>query len=128
VIAVSANRQGGMTAIGWLIVLGLIAFFALLTLKITPMYLEYFRVVQSVEKVAKNPPSQLSKGELLDDLAKQLYINEVRTLKRDKISAAKGPKGWELAVKYDATTNLFFNLDLVARFEKRMLVGSAVAP
>lgn len=127
-IAVTANRQGGMTAIGWLIVLGLIAFFALLTLKITPLYLEYFRVVQSVEKVANDPPSELNKGDLLGDLHKQLYINEVRSLHRDQLAATKGSKGWELSVKYDATTNLFGNLDLVAHFQVVRLVGSAAAP
>ena len=34
------KRQKGMTAIGWILVLMLIAFFALLIMKIGPIYLE----------------------------------------------------------------------------------------
>ena len=37
-----ANKQRGMTGIGWLTVLGLIAFFSLLALRMIPSYLEYY--------------------------------------------------------------------------------------
>jgi len=46
----SLNKQRGVTAIGWLIILGLIAFFTLLVLRIAPMYLEFY----SAESILEN--------------------------------------------------------------------------
>jgi Tfp pilus assembly protein PilE len=45
------NRQKGMTAIGWLIVLALIGFFVLLTLKMLPSYLEYYKIVSTLDSL-----------------------------------------------------------------------------
>ena len=50
----SLKRQNGMTAIGWMFVLLLIGFFALLALKMVPVYMEYFKVAQSLESLVKD--------------------------------------------------------------------------
>ena len=42
-------NQRGMTAIGWLLVLGLIGCFTLVTLRLVPLYLEYYKVVAVLE-------------------------------------------------------------------------------
>ena len=49
----SLKRQNGMTAIGWLIVLALIGFFVLLTLRMLPSYLEYYKVVSTLDSLKK---------------------------------------------------------------------------
>ena len=57
------TRQRGMTGIGWLIVLGLIGFFALLTLKMVPSYLEYYKIVATLDSIAEekgfNSPAEI---------------------------------------------------------------------
>jgi hypothetical protein len=50
-----AHGQRGMTGIGWLIVLGLIAFFVLLVLRLAPGYLEYFKVESVLESLQQEP-------------------------------------------------------------------------
>ncbi|MEC9315391.1 MAG: DUF4845 domain-containing protein [Pseudomonadota bacterium] len=40
------KNQRGMTLIGWVIVLALIAFFATLAMRLVPMYQEYYGVLQ----------------------------------------------------------------------------------
>ncbi len=50
-----AHGQRGMTAIGWLIVLGLLAFFVLLILRLAPGYLESFKVTSVLESLLQEP-------------------------------------------------------------------------
>ncbi len=45
----SKTHQRGMTGIGWMIVLALIGFFVLLALRMVPAYLDYFKVVSTLE-------------------------------------------------------------------------------
>ena len=45
------HDQRGMTAIGWLLVLGLIAFFTLITLRLVPLYIEYGKVASVLESL-----------------------------------------------------------------------------
>ena len=51
------KKQQGMTLISWVIVLAIIAFFATLTMRLVPMYQEYYGVLQimkSMETELKN--------------------------------------------------------------------------
>ena len=61
----SLHQQKGVTAIGWLIILALIGFFVMLTLKMLPSYLEYFKVVSTLESLEKEPgfssPAEIKK-------------------------------------------------------------------
>ncbi len=56
----SLKRQNGMTAIGWLIVLALIGFFVLLTLRMLPSYLEYYKIVSSLDSMEKETGLEFS--------------------------------------------------------------------
>ena len=44
-----------MTAIGWLIVLALVAYFVMLALRLGPVYMEYFAVSDSIESLKDEP-------------------------------------------------------------------------
>ena len=47
----SIKHQRGMTAIGWLIVLVMIGFFVLLGLRMVPAYLEFYKIVSTLESI-----------------------------------------------------------------------------
>ena len=49
----SMKRQQGVTGLGWLIILSLIAFFVFIGLKIMPIYLENFNVKSSLASMEK---------------------------------------------------------------------------
>ena len=50
----SLHQQKGVTAIGWLIILGLIGFFVLLVLKMYPSYYEFYTVSSTLETMTKD--------------------------------------------------------------------------
>ena len=74
----SIHRQRGMTPIGWVLVLLLIAFFALISLKLIPIYLESFSV-SSVIADLKDEPGIGAKSvrEIVSIVEKRLDINNV---------------------------------------------------
>ncbi len=49
----SLQQQKGVTTIGWLIILALIGFFVLLTLRMAPEYMEYYKVVSTLDTMEK---------------------------------------------------------------------------
>ena len=71
------KTQRGMTAIGWIIVLGLIAFFVLLALRLTPGYLEYFSVASSIESLENEPGiTEKSPPEIRSLIDKRFQVND----------------------------------------------------
>ena len=59
-------KQRGVTAIGWMVILGLIGFFALIALKLFPMYSENFSVISSLKSLQNEPQvTQKTKAEIL---------------------------------------------------------------
>lgn len=117
------HKQRGMTAIGWLMVLGLIAFFTLIVLRLAPMYLEYTKVVSVLESLQNEPGiTRKQKSEIRRLIARRFDVNDVREL--DPKQAVIVQKGNTLTVKmdYEKRTNMFGNIDLVAKFNKEVKV------
>jgi len=116
------NRQGGMTGLGWLIVLGLIGFFAVVAIRITPMYMESFSVAGAVESLKSEPfVTQKSRAEIMSMLLKRFDVNDVKSVdpKRD-IKIENGNGVLRVTVEYEARRPLMANLDVVGHFKEQV--------
>jgi len=59
------NKQRGIGALGWVSILGVLAFFVLFGLRIFPLYTEKFTVISAMESVAnRTDAAKLSKTEV----------------------------------------------------------------
>jgi hypothetical protein len=118
-----ANRQKGMTGIGWLIVLGLIAFFALLTLRMVPSYLEYYKISSALEKLPKETgmvdvnPMSIRKA-----LYRQFDIGYVSVIEAKDVMVKPAGAYYNVRAKYDDRKHLFANVDVVMSFDKTVKV------
>ena len=86
------SRQDGMTYIGMLIMLVVIAFFAIVLIKVLPLYLEHFKVDSSLEslgKESKDDPMALSSMEIEKHLLNRLNINDVQHVTKDDIKITR---------------------------------------
>jgi hypothetical protein len=112
------KRQRGMTGLGWLTVLFLIGFFALLTFKLAPIYLEHHSV-KSVLNSLKDEPliTQRSKGEVLKIIMKRLNINSIRDLKRDQVHIDKSGGVLTVSIAYSVRKNMLGNVDVIVSFD-----------
>jgi hypothetical protein len=123
------GRQEGMTYLGMLMLLIIVAFFAVITIKVLPIYLENFKVKSSLESLAqetKNDPATLSPIELEKLLLNRFSVNDVEHVKKEDIKISKEGHKTVIVVDYEARVTLFNNLDLVARFpDNRVELGGS---
>lgn len=112
-------RQGGMTALGWIIVLGLIAFFALLTLKLLPNYLENFKVAETLESLKNEPDiTQKSPAEIRKLISRRFQINDVTHIEARDVEIDKEGGVTRVTARYEIRVPVMANVDAVTKFDE----------
>ena len=119
------HHQRGMTAIGWLLVMGLIAFFALITLRLVPLYLEYSKVSSVFESLAKEQGvGGRSRNEIITLVTKRFGVNDVREVSPKLVKVSKSGGVMVISIEYERREHLMSNIDIVASFNKQVEVPS----
>ena len=121
------NTQRGMTAIGILFVLALIAFFTLLVLRLAPPYLEHFNVASSLKSLQQETGiREKTPVEIRSLLQRRFDINDVEHVKKDNITIAKDGKTGllKIAVAYEVRVPIMVNVDAVVSFSDSVEVGT----
>jgi hypothetical protein len=117
----SLKRQIGMTAIGWLIVLALIGFFVLLTLRMLPSYLEYYKVVSTLESLEKETGLATPK-DIRNLLERRFDISYVETIQPKEVGIKAVGPNFKVIADYESRKHIFANVDVVMSFYKEVLV------
>jgi hypothetical protein len=123
------NKQGGLGMFGFIVVIGLVGFFALVTIKGIPLYLNEMKIKRSVHAVAMDPENaDKDNAYITERLQRRWDVEDAYMLEpRDvKIVKDKGG-GRSLKYDYDARVNLFYNIFLVIQFtgDEKMRTVSA---
>ena len=121
------KRQQGMTAIGVLVVLALIAFFTLLVLRLAPPYLENFNVSTSLKSLQQEVGiKDKSSGEIRNLLQRRLEINDVTNVKKENVTISKDAKSGllKVAVAYEVRVHIMLNIDAVVVFSESIEVAT----
>lgn len=117
------KQQQGVTGIGWLIILGLIAFFVFIGLRVFPIYMENFNVVTSIKSLEHEPQvTKRSKAEVQTLIMKRFQINDVKNATRKDLSVSNRSGVLTVSVKYDVKTKLFGPWSLIAEFDESVEV------
>jgi len=117
------HHQKGMTAIGWLLVLGLIAFFSLITLRLVPLYLEYSKVASVLESLQNEPGiTDRSRSEIVSLVSRRFDVNDVREVDPRTIKVSKDNGILTVSIDYERRQHLLGNVDVVATFDKKVEV------
>jgi len=115
----SIGRQKGVTAIGWILILVLIGFFALMVMKIAPVYMGSFTVKSILSDMEKERALESkSPAEIIKTFNKRLSVNMVTTIERDDIYIENKKDAVILGVDYEVRRNLIGNIDFVVYFEE----------
>jgi len=115
------KRQQGVTALGWLIILGLIAFFVSLGLKIYPIYWENYNIKSALSSLEKTQGiSRMSRSKIRSLLQKKLDINYITTIKKNNIKVNKRNGAAVVEINYTVKTPLVAQLSLLAEFQERI--------
>lgn len=118
-------RQRGMTTIGLVLVLAMIAFFVLIGLKLYPIYYDSFKVGAALDSLKADPTlAGKTSAEVVDRLMKRLSIDNVDHVEKSDVTVEKSGKGIRVLVEYDARKNIVGNVDVMVSFSKAVEVGN----
>ena len=110
-----------MTLIGWLLILLLIAVIATVALKLIPVYLDGYKVYQTLSSIAEDSSSSgKSVKELRKMIDRRFDINMVNDASPQDVTISKQAGVTIIEVEYEARRQLFGNLYAVVLFEKRV--------
>lgn len=121
---ISPKRQQGLTFISLVFILGLIAFFVLLGLKIGPIYLDHSKVASVLAEIEETADVQdKSEAEIRDSLSKRFNINYVSDVTQDDITITKQGNYLKVAIEYEVVKKIAGNLSVLVEFNDVIEVG-----
>lgn len=113
------NNQRGMTMIGMIFVLLVIGFFAVLVIRLWPIYYENFGVQRAVKRLAAEPgASSFSDLKIWQTLTRQLLIDQVTSVTQKDVVIGKSSDGLkEVHITYEVRKPIVFNIDVIVYFD-----------
>ncbi|HZP13034.1 MAG TPA: DUF4845 domain-containing protein [Nevskiaceae bacterium] len=113
------GRQKGIGLFGFLALMFLIGFFALVTMKVLPLYLNQMKVSRAVHQVAQDPDNaDKDQRYLYDRLQRRWDVEDTKILDVKDVNIVKLKDGRRaLTYDYDARVNLFYNVYVVVNFK-----------
>lgn len=117
----SLHKQKGVTGIGWLLILGLIGFFVLLTLKMLPSYLEYYKISSTLETMTKDSGFE-NPAQIRNIAERRFDISYVQSITPKDLKIKPYGQSWLVTAKYESRVPLFFNISVVMDFNKQVKV------
>ncbi len=117
----SIHRQKGMTGAGWLIVLALIGFFAMLILTMLPSYMEYYKIVSTLESLEEESGLE-TPADIRRLIERRFDISYVETIRPRDVSIKSAGPNYRVRANYESRKHLFANVYVVMTFDKQVVV------
>jgi len=116
------KRQQGIGITGWMFIIAVALFFALLGMKMVPRYLQYYSIVQVMESIARDPTLEEAGAR---DLKKAFYrridINGVYDFPKKGLTIDRSrDEGTVMRVDYEVREPMVGNVDVVMHFRKEV--------
>ncbi|KHL69519.1 hypothetical protein SF06_15920 [Pseudomonas flexibilis] len=118
------HTQKGLSLLGWLMALAVVAFFASTAFKVIPHYLDYLSLEKIIASVETDKAADIrSVGDFYTHVGKGMQVNSIRDLDLRKALTVKVENQYFHArLQYEKREPLIKNLDLVVRFDKEFRV------
>ncbi|MBD2839335.1 DUF4845 domain-containing protein [Pseudomonas sp. JM0905a] len=119
-----ARKQKGMSVLGWLLVLAVVAFLASTAFKVIPHYLDFFSLEKIISSVETEKALEIRTiPDFYSHVSKGMQVNGIRDLDLDKaLKVTLENNEFQAHLKYEKREPLVENLDLVVRFDKEFRV------
>ncbi|MBE9548919.1 MAG: DUF4845 domain-containing protein [Proteobacteria bacterium] len=117
------KQQRGITLIGFLIVLSLAVFVAFMGMKIVPVYIDHYSVLQAMKGVQKESGiATATPGKIKDLFFRRLYVSYVDGIEARHVKVIR-TNGRTLQVKYDVQKQMVGNVDIIIHFDDSVILG-----
>ncbi len=119
----SRRSQRGLSTVGWI---GVVAIFGLLVItffKLFPMYYENFKVKNALKGVAQDTEVDAkSKRAIWESLQKRLFVDEVRSIKREDVTIERADNKTTVTITYETRDDYIGNLFIGGRFTESIVI------
>jgi hypothetical protein len=113
----SLKRQRGMGWFGMLLMLGAIAFMAIVAVKVGPLYMNQMTLARVVKSVAEDPSMGAAEpGVIRAALYARWAVDYINQIDAGDVKIKRTGNGRVLAYDYEARVNLFYNVFVVIHF------------
>ncbi len=114
-----SNQQKGITFIGLILMLAVVACIGLVGVKVTPAYIEFFGVKKIIKKIGNEPNfNEMSKKDIMTMFDKGADIGYVKVIKGSDLIIENGAVTAEYQVIEPIVANASVLLDFKASTEK----------
>ena len=114
---VNFNEQSGMTFIGLVLVIALVVFVAIIGIKVTPAYLEFFSIKKIVNKIVHEGNfAKMSKKEIIDEFNNGANISYVTVIQGSDLVIEKSDTGNLVKVDYQVVLPIVANASILLDF------------
>ncbi len=117
------HKHQGITLIGMLLTMAIIIIAGVITMRVVPVYIQYYEVKNSMQALDKIPATEFSSdpaanGAMLrTKLLNQLYVNSIESISPEQIIIEpNGENKFKLSIKYKVIRPLIANVSLLFDF------------
>lgn len=115
---IDKKSQQGVTALGMVIILSLIAFFAYLAIRLVPLYIESFKVSSALDSVVKEAGTGgMTSKEIRTSLMRRMQIDDVDNVQAEDVAVVTQGGHTTITIEYDAVAPMTSNIDVVIYFK-----------
>lgn len=117
------KRQAGITTLGLVILVSFVGLFAFAGIRLTPVYLNYMKVVGVVDGVRNEfDGTGASRAQIRSSISRRFDIESVGIITAKDVKVVKVDGGHEVAATYSHKSPFIANVSFVVDFDKRVLV------
>ena len=117
------RRQAGMTTLGVAILVAFIAIFAFAALRLTPVYLNYMKVVSVVSGVYDEyDGTKPTRAAIRQSISRRFDIDSVGVIRAKDVSVTTVDGGYEVAAVYSHKAPFIANISFVVDFDRRVVI------
>lgn len=117
------RRQAGMTTLGLIILVAFVGIFAFGAIRLTPVYLNYMKVVGVVNGVGEEFDSTgANRTAIRSSISRRFDIESVAEIQAKDVKVTSVDGGFEVAAVYSHKAPFVANISFVVDFDKRITV------
>lgn len=119
----SPASQSGITAIGFIILFTFVGVIAFGALRLTPIYLNYMKVVGVIDGVKDEFEGQnTTSANIRRSVSRRFGVDSVGVIHHKDVTVTAVDGGLEVAAVYDHVTPFFANISFSVHFDKTVIV------
>ncbi|MBP6533722.1 MAG: DUF4845 domain-containing protein [Arenimonas sp.] len=123
------RSQQGITLISFILILALVGFFGFIGMRLFPVYSEYYSAVNDIKAVTQTAGVEKESMEKIrDHLYRRFQISYVESIDLQKhVKMFKDQDGKTLHLQYEVRRPMMYNLDFVAKFDRKFPLSQRAA-